>query len=116
MTTSAPAMAAPDLSVTVPLMYPVSWAGEAGGRARATISTPSHTHAAPNKFFRRLERFEFSFTLRPPRKIRIWETRNTRAQRRVIVATPEVTQRRKLLDRTPPPPLDDRRQRTEVIY
>jgi len=35
---------------------------------------------------------------------------------RVKAATPAVTSRRKLPDRIQPPPLDDRRQRTEGVY
>src|SRR5258705_13043982 len=50
----------------------MSWAGEARGRANAKTNAMSTSHAAPKIFFRRLERFEFSFTVRPPRKIRIW--------------------------------------------
>jgi hypothetical protein len=34
----------------------------------------------------------------------------------VKAATPEITSRRKLAAQTQPPPLDDRRHRTETIY
>src|SRR5579883_2970217 len=103
MTTFAPATAAPDLSVTVPLIYPVSCARKATGTINAASEKASVPRIAPRQLMHNLAKMLCFNTTRPPREFREW--RNPGSGRKPVAnfSREETVEDRRFIRRIAPP-------------